>query len=108
MTTTDTRSTTYTGQRYATELLVTDTRAYDVVASTAKTIKVRNRPEGEVVDTYMDGGPFPVVFNATKTDTDYPIKTLRLRKDGTYRMADWAKPLWFQDEEPTTRTDYRF
>ena len=98
---------TFDGQPFATETLVTDTVAYDVVKSTAKTITVRRRRDTEVVAQQLLGGPFPITTRATESVLDAETKVLRLRKDGTFRTADWANPLKFSETEPTTRVDYR-
>lgn len=91
---------------YATEVLVTDTRAYDVVKMTAKTVTVRPRVRGEVV--YSDGAPFPVVYNETVESPEAPTRVVRERKDGTYRMGAGCNALMFTSVPPTTRTDYSF
>lgn len=101
-------STDYTGQAYAVETLVTDTRSYDVLKSTARTVTVRPRTRTkEIVWVENPGEPFPVNHNATVADPDAPARTLRLRKDGTYRAYQGGHPLRFTDTPPTERTDYR-
>ena len=100
----------YDGEAYATETLVTDTVSYDVVGSTPKTIKIRRRRHvlpGRR-DENVDQGPYPpVMWFATESDERHSTITLRLRKDGTYRRADWARPLRFTNEPPEIRVDYR-
>lgn len=102
--------TTYNGEPYATYLMVTDTQAYDVIGSTAKTITVRKRRQTDRNrrDMMVDQGPLPVVWTETESDPTAEPKRLRLRKDGTYRIADWAYPLHFKNDPPEERTDYRF
>jgi hypothetical protein len=110
MTSTSTATRHYDGQRFATETLVTDTVAYDVVRHTAKTITVRRRRHTDVNrrDPHVDQGPYPVIWTETESDPTYPQKVLRLRKDGTYRTHSSSNPLRFTNEAPEVRTDYRF
>ena len=98
---------TFDGQSFAREVLVTDVVAYDVISYTTATVKVRRRKTDKVQESLLLGGPFPVVVYATVSDTREQVRTLRRRKDGTFRVADWANPLQFTDEEPTTRVDFR-
>ena len=103
-------SKTFPGEPYATEWLVTDTIAYDVVSHTAKTITVRRRRGGAQtrLDPNADQGPYPVVLHSTESDAQAPCHVLRLRKDGTFRRSPNSNPLSFTDNPPETRTDFRF
>jgi hypothetical protein len=91
---------------YAVEMLVTDTICYEVVSKTAKTITVRRMKQGEVVST--TGGHCPVVHREAVSNPFGETKTVRLRKDGTYRMGNGYNALRLQQEAPTFRTDYAF
>lgn len=91
--------------------LVTDTVTYRVEKVTAKTITLRPCKSGEVVKSEnRDGNPFPVVWTEAVPMEDAPSRVVRLRKDGTYRLADWARPLrpaTMIDGKPVKYTDYR-
>lgn len=95
------------------ETLVTDTRAYEVVGRTAKTLTVYPCADGAVVKREnRDGNPWPCVWTAIQS-CDERVKSaervVRLRKDGTYRVSSWA-PLRHApliDGVPCTFTDYR-
>lgn len=91
---------------YAVETLVTDTICYEVIAKTAKTVTVRQMTQGEIVRT--DGASVPVVEREAVSNPNGKTKTVRLRKDGTFRMADGFNPLRFTETAPTFRTDYKF
>lgn len=104
-------NTRYHGEKYATETLVTDVRTYDVVAHTAKTITVRPRREDDhgELDPRFDhnGHGLGMYAYATHRVLDAPTHVLRLRKDGTYRIAGWAHPLHFTDTPPLAYRDWR-
>ena len=90
--------------------LVTDTVIYEVVGVTAKTIKVRGTRKGEIIASENVGGnPYPVVYREAVSVIDYPVQTVRLRKDGTYRLDSWSplRPATMIDGKPVTVTDYR-
>lgn len=91
---------------YAVEMLVTDTICYDIIRKTAKTITVRQMKQGEVVST--TGTHCPVVHREAVSNPLGVTKTVRLRKDGTYRMSEGLNALRLQDEAPTFRTDYAY
>ena len=91
---------------YAVEMLVTDTICYEVIANTAKTITVRKMTEGEIVST--TGTECPVVHREAVSNPNGETKTVRLRKDGTYRMANGLNALHLMESAPTFRTDYSF
>lgn len=94
---------------YAVEKLFTDTRTYDVIARTERTITIRPRVEtGEVVHREdWSGSGYPQVWTKTESLPEAESKVLRLRKDGTYRVLQGGRPLRFTDEEPASFTDYR-
>jgi hypothetical protein len=110
------RSTTFDGQMYAIETLVTDTKAWDVVSYTARTITVRRRValSGGLVggaarrSPNHDQGTFPVLLTRTESDLRAEKRRLRLRKDGTYRVGAGGRPLVFTNVEPEELTDYRY
>ena len=89
--------------------LVTDTVVYDVVSTTAKTITVRPRLGTDTILDRVnhDGNPYPVLTLATASTPDADTRTLRLRKDGTYRMSRSSNPMRFYDGDPGRRVDYR-
>lgn len=91
--------------------LVTDTRVYEVVGKTAKTLRIRPANKGErVASENHDGNPYPVVWTEAESDPDGAVITVRLRKDGTYRLANWARPLrpaTIVEGKPVFYTDYR-
>lgn len=95
--------TTTTTKQFAVELLYTDTICWEVIASTAKTLTLRMMREGELVST--SGGPCPIVRAEALPDENGQVVTVRLRKDGTYRVS--GNPLRFTDT-PLFRTDYSF
>jgi hypothetical protein len=97
--------------------LVTDTRVYEIVGRTAKTLKLRPTSDGErnIRDTLVDGGTSdecpPVIWTEQVPCPDAKVITVRLRQDGTYRTWRTANPLRPCTEiegVPCRRTDYRF
>ena len=93
--------------------MVTDTQVYEVVKVTAKTITVRPTVDGPRTwrDENVDQGPFPVVFTEQVADKAQPVKVLRRRQDGTFRLYDGAFPLRpprMVEGVPVRKTDYRF
>lgn len=97
---------------FITEVMVTDTRTYEVIAKTAKTITIRKtrRTDTVVKSENRDGNPYPCVWHEEVPDEDGAKYVLRLRKDGTYRIADWANPMrpaTIIDGKVTSYTDYR-
>jgi hypothetical protein len=93
---------------YLSELLVTDTRIYEVLRRTEDTIRVRQMrsTENVVRRDNIDGNPYPVVYRECVSDTGYPIRLLRRRKDGTFRF-DRSGHALRPVAEPVDRTDYR-
>ena len=94
-------------------LLVTDTRVYEVVATTEKTITVRETDDGDRTwrDPLVDQGASPVILTEQVVGEDNPTRVMRRRKDGTYRIDNGGYPLrpCRQCEGvPVRRTDYRF
>lgn len=92
------------------EHLVTDTRVYEVVGRTASTMKVRLCQRGEIVKRSSD--PYPRVWNEALRDDSVNnlIKTVRLRKDGTFRMGQGFNPLvpaTVIEGKPCFFTDYQ-
>ncbi len=92
----------HTTETHAVEFLVTDSICYDVIRQTNKTITLRRCSSGEKIR-----GEFPVIYSEAISNPAADIITLRLRKDGTFRTANWANPMRFTSE-PAFRTDYSF
>lgn len=91
-------------EQFAVELLITDTVCWEVIASTSKTVTLRQMKKGAVVST--SEGYLPIVHTEALSDHKGEVVTARLRKDGTYRVSGNA--LHFTDTPPTFRTDYAF
>jgi len=100
--------------KFVTEVLWTDTRCYEIIGRTACTLKLRSTKDGDKVtrDLLVDGGTVPecppVLWTEQVPNPDGFVKTVRLRKDGTYRMGRSANPLYPVEGTPERRTDYRF
>lgn len=96
---------------FVTYTLVTDTKTYRVEKVTAKTLTLRPCAQGEVVKSEnRDGNPFPCVWREAVPVEGAQTKVVRLRKDGTYRLDDWARPLrpaTMIEGKPVVYTDYR-
>lgn len=92
----------HTTETHAVALLVTDTVCYDVIKQTAKTITLRRCLQGEKVR-----GEFPVIYSEAVSDPTSETTTLRLRKDGSFRLYNGGGKIWFTSE-PAFRTDYSF
>lgn len=96
---------------FISETLVTDTRTYVVTKVTAQTIRIQGTSQGEIVKSEnRDGNPWPCTYREAVRDPEAPIRTLRRRKDGTFRVAGWANPMrpaTMVDGKPCTYTDYR-
>jgi hypothetical protein len=92
----------HTTETHAVEFLVTDSICYEVIRQTNKTISLRKCLSGEMVS-----GEWPVVYSAAVSNPEGETITLRLRKDGTFRRANWANPMRFTSQ-PAFRTDYAF
>jgi hypothetical protein len=94
---------------FLSQLLVTDTIVYQVVAVTECTIRVVPCKRGEPVHVdRIDGNPYPVAW-LEAIPTDGPPRTVRRRQDGTYRPADGnpLRPCRQIDGKPVSRVDYR-
>lgn len=103
--------------RFVAQLLVTDTMVYEVVGRTPCTLKLRRTRDGERItkDMLVDGADVPecppVLWTEQVPDEDAPVKVVRRRKDGTYRLfrTGYAlHPCSEVDGRPVRRTDYRF
>lgn len=92
------------------EVLVTDTRIYEVVGRTAATLKLRpTRSSGRSRrDESCDQGAYglSVVWDEQAPNPDGPVFTVRRRKDGTYRLG--TNPLRPVVGTPERRIDYRY
>jgi hypothetical protein len=97
---------------FVAETLVTDTLVYEVVGVTAATIKVRKTSDGDkVTSKNVDGNPYPIVWTSQVPDPDAPVRTVRYRKDGTFRSHRSGNPYRYAtviDGAPVRYTDYRF
>lgn len=90
--------------------MVTDTRTFEVVKTTAKTITLRDMVDGEILKREdRDGSGWPQVYTEQVSSEGMPETTVRLRKDGTYRVASYAvlRPATMIDGKPVRYTDYR-
>lgn len=115
--------------RFVQFTLVTDTEVFEVVARTAKTVTIRRTKRGERIGSHhVDGNPYPLVYTEAVAFTEaeaaeyaayepqYGVqepldRVVRLRKDGTFRVARWANPLrpaTVIDGKAVTFTDYRY
>lgn len=96
---------------FVTEVLVTDTVTYEVVAKTPKTLRIRRTRHGEIVKRTNEGGnPYPCVWHEAVSDPGATERVVRLRKDGCYRSAKYGNPLrpaTVIDGKPVSYTDYR-
>jgi hypothetical protein len=92
------------------EVLFTDTRVYEVIARTPKTITVRSTREtgNRRTDESCDKGAYglSVVWVEQEPDPDGFVCTVRERKDGTYRVG--SNPLRPVLGTPERRVDYRY
>jgi hypothetical protein len=97
---------------YVEELLWTDTRVYEVVGRTERTVTLRHTQRGPVVKNQtINGNPYPVTFYAAMPSPDATGFVLRRRKDGTYRTGRGMNPLRpasVIDGQPVQRVDYRY
>lgn len=94
----------HTTETHAVELLVTDTIVYEIVAQTPKTITLRLCRKGDNVSRDSD---WPIVYSEAVSNPSGETKTLRLRKDGTFRSYNGGFALHFTSK-PAFRTDYSF
>jgi hypothetical protein len=97
--------------KYVTETLVTDTRTYEIIKRTARTITIRPMVQGSILDRRENGSGYPQVWHEAVSDPTAPTRTVRLRKDGTYRVSESARalrPAYMIDGKPTEYTDYSF
>ena len=97
---------------FVSETLVTDTRTYEVVAVTAKTIKVRTTTQTNNVlrSECRDGNPWPCQWTEVASNPGGKVFTLRLRNDGTYRFGKNSgkfRAATMVNGKPASYTDYR-
>lgn len=96
---------------FLSEILVTDTRIYEIIKITAKTVTLRDTKRGAVVRSVNIGGnPYPVSYEAAESLPTALTRTRRIRKDGSIKMANWGHPMYPAqtiDGIPVSRTDYR-
>lgn len=95
---------------FLSETLVTDIRVYVVVSRTPKTICIAaTRTTDEVLES--NGAPFPTVWRAEEAVEGRETKTLRIRKDGSFRTYEGAnrlRPARLIDGRPVSKVDYSF
>lgn len=95
---------------FLSDTMVTDTRVFEVVAATDKTIQLRHTVTGEVLQRqHRDGNPYPLVWAEAIVQPSAKIITVRRRRDGTYRVNGGSplRPATIVDGRPVTYTDYR-
>lgn len=96
---------------FITETLVTDTRTWEVITTTAQTVTIRNTRYGERLRSEnRDGNPWPCVWTEALPWPEGDTYTLRRRKDGTFRTHRSARPLrpaTVIDGKPVSYRDYR-
>lgn len=100
--------------RFVRSVLHTDTVVYEIVARTARTLKLRRTkdiPGARWADLAADEGAHGLrpAFYGQQPDPDAPTVTVRLRKDGTYRVDSWSalRPAPERDGVPARYTDWR-
>jgi hypothetical protein len=75
--------------------LVTDTEVWEIIGKTAKTITIRDcRPVMDGNGYGLHLGTWPHLEYAVQSNPGAITRVLRLRKDGTFRMARWARPFY--------------
>lgn len=99
--------------QFVSETLVTDTRTYEVVGVTAKTMKIRTTIQTNNVlrSENRDGNPYPCTWHEVVSDPTGKVFTLRLRQDGSYRFGRNSgkfRPATLVDGKPASFTDYRY
>lgn len=105
--------------RYVYEVLVTDTVIYRIVKQTAKSITIRaTRCALDESGRQLTKGTYPYIRTAQVDDGEGREMTLRVRKDGTYRISNYrgarslryAELETFEDgnEYPSEYVDYSF
>lgn len=97
---------------YLSEVLVTDTRVYEVVKVTAKTARLRRTKDGDAHrDMMVDQGPYPVMWIDQMPNPSAEEFTVRLTKDGRLRVRG-GNPLYPTGTGPSglpaRRVDYRY
>ena len=91
------------------ELLVTDTRIYEVTRVTDKSITIRETQNGRTISN----DDIAVVLTEAISDTNGREYTLRLRKDGTFRIGNHSGAHALRraravDGVPVKKVDYSF
>lgn len=98
---------------FVSELLVTDTRVYEVTRRTASTLWLTPCRKGDVVKREnRDGNPWPLIWNEAIPYQGGDLIRVGRRKDGSYRLGSYAgadrlRPAFMIDGRPVTVTDYR-
>ncbi len=98
---------------FVSETLVTDTRTYEVVGVTAKTIRIRTTGRTNTVlkCENVGGNPYPCTWYEVTSDPTGIVFKLRLRQDGTFRFAANSgklRPATMVDGKPASFVDYRY
>lgn len=70
--------------------MVTDTAVYEIVkvSPSGKSMTVRSCIDGDTLDT--DGGAYPIIEVEQRSNPNGREYTLRLRKNGTWKMNDYS------------------
>ena len=88
------------------EILVTDTRVFEVIKVTAKTITIRDTRPGEKLSNEN-----MIVLTEALSDPNGTTRTLKLRKDGTFRTRNGSSNLTRAREfngSPVRKVDLSF
>lgn len=95
---------------FVSETLVTDTRVYEIVRRSDRSLWLRPCVSGEIVKR-DNTGRFGVVWNAAIPDPTGRVFRVGLRKDGTFRTGPGARalhPTRLINGTPVFRTDWDF
>ena len=88
------------------EILVTDTRVFEVIKVTAKTITIRTTLSGKNLSNENR-----IVLTEALSDPNGTTRTLKLRKDGTFRTRNGSSNLTRAREfngSPVRKVDLSF
>jgi hypothetical protein len=96
---------------FVAETLYTDSRVYEIVKRTPRTLTLRHTAQGPILRREdWSGGGYPQVWHEAVSDFRGGTFVVRLRKDGTYRTGTSSRPLrpaQYIDGKPVDFTDYR-
>lgn len=97
--------------QFVTETLYTDTRTYEIIGRTPKTLKIRTMQDGAKVKRVDDGSGYPQVWTTQESDEDGRVYVVRLNKRGEYHVnasRNRLRPATMIDGKPVRYQDYRF